>query len=82
MLLNCYYYMKTLILFFILFTSTITVSAQNKEPEGFYETSDHVRIKYKISGTGDPCIYIPGGPGQGYPSFELLGGSSLEKICR
>ncbi|MGN7865093.1 alpha/beta fold hydrolase [Chryseobacterium sp. 22458] len=71
--------MKTLILFFILFTSTITVSAQNKEPEGFYETSDHVRIKYKISGTGDPCIYIPGGPGQGYPSFELLGGSSLEK---
>ncbi|WP_312302120.1 alpha/beta hydrolase [Chryseobacterium sp.] len=71
--------MKTLILFFILFTSTITVSAQNKEPEGFYETSDHVRIKYKISGTGYPCIYIPGGPGQGYPSFELLGGSSLEK---
>ncbi|WP_278379566.1 alpha/beta fold hydrolase [Chryseobacterium arthrosphaerae] len=71
--------MKTLIAFFILFTSIITVSAQGKGSEGFYETSDHVRIKYKVSGTGEPCIYIPGGPGQGYPSFELLGGSSLEK---
>lgn len=74
--------MKTLILFFIIFTSIITVSAQGKGSEGFYETSDHVRIKYKVSGTGESCIYIPGGPGQGYPSFELLGGSSLEKICR
>lgn len=24
-------------------------------------------------------MYIPGGPGQGYPSFELLGGNQLEK---
>ncbi|MGU3376082.1 alpha/beta fold hydrolase [Chryseobacterium sp. M5A1_1a] len=71
--------MKTIALFFFFFVSLIAISAQNNSSEGFYETSDHVKIKYKISGKGEPCIYIPGGPGQGYPSFELMGGSSLER---
>lgn len=58
---------------------SVTIPAQNSSPEAFFKTSDHIRIKYKISGKGEACIYIPGGPGQGYPSFELLGGNSLEK---
>ncbi|WP_126651881.1 alpha/beta fold hydrolase [Chryseobacterium aureum] len=71
--------MKTISLLFFLFLSLAVVSAQNHHSEGFYETSDHVQIKYKVSGKGEACLYIPGGPGQGYPSFELLGGNSLEK---
>ncbi|RXM39751.1 alpha/beta hydrolase [Chryseobacterium sp. CH21] len=55
------------------------VSAQNHPAESFYETSDHVKIKYKVSGKGETCLYIPGGPGQGYASFELMGGNNLEK---
>jgi len=71
--------MKTIALLLFFFTSLTVISAQNNSSEGFYETSDHVKIKYKISGKGEACIYIPGGPGQGYPSFELMGGNSLEK---
>lgn len=71
--------MKTIALFLFFFVSLTVVSAQNHHSEGFYETSDHVKIKYKVSGKGEACIYIPGGPGQGYPSFELMGGNSLEK---
>ncbi|MFS4431773.1 alpha/beta fold hydrolase [Chryseobacterium sp. S90] len=71
--------MKTIALLLFFFTTLTVVSAQNNSSEGFYETSDHVKIKYKISGKGEACIYIPGGPGQGYPSFELMGGNSLEK---
>ncbi|WP_426479616.1 alpha/beta fold hydrolase [Chryseobacterium sp. CBSDS_008] len=70
--------MKTIALL-LFFVSLTVVSAQNHHAEGFFETSDHVKIKYKISGKGEACIYIPGGPGQGYPSFELMGGSSLER---
>ncbi|WP_333596743.1 alpha/beta hydrolase [Chryseobacterium flavum] len=47
--------------------------------EAFFETSDHVKIRYKVSGKEEACLYIPGGPGQGYSSFELLGGNNLEK---
>ncbi|WP_449401419.1 alpha/beta fold hydrolase [Chryseobacterium wanjuense] len=36
-------------------------------------------MKFKVSGKGEACIYVPGGPGQGYSSFELLGGNNLEK---
>ncbi|SMO58329.1 proline iminopeptidase [Chryseobacterium rhizoplanae] len=71
--------MKTIALLLFFFVSLTFVSAQNHHSEGFYETSDHVKIKYKISGKGEACIYIPGGPGQGYLSFELMGGNSLEK---
>lgn len=71
--------MKTITLLLLFFTSLDLVSAQNKPFEAYFETSDHIRIKYKVSGKGEACIYIPGGPGQGYPSFELMGGNNLEK---
>lgn len=71
--------MKTIQLLIFFFMSVISVSAQTIGTEAFFDTSDHVKIKYKISGKGEACIYVPGGPGQGYPSFELLGGSNLEK---
>ncbi|MGE8533324.1 MULTISPECIES: alpha/beta fold hydrolase [unclassified Chryseobacterium] len=71
--------MKTISFLLFLFISLAVVSAQNHHSEGFYETSDHVKIKYKVSGKGEACFYVPGGPGQGYPSFELMGGNNLEK---
>ncbi|WP_330747367.1 alpha/beta fold hydrolase [Chryseobacterium sp. CP-77] len=71
--------MKTIAILLFFLTSLTVVSAQNKPSAGFFETSDHVKIKYKVSGKGEACIYIPGGPGQGYPSFELMGGNNLEK---
>jgi proline iminopeptidase len=42
-------------------------------------TSDSIRLKVKIAGKGVPCLFIHGGPGGGYLSFEKMGGSSLEK---
>lgn len=74
--------MKAITIFLFLFISLTVVSAQVNNTEGFFETSDHVKIKYKVSGKGEACIYIPGGPGQGYASFELMGGNSLEKNMR
>ncbi|MBB6331383.1 proline iminopeptidase [Chryseobacterium sediminis] len=71
--------MKTISALLFLLISLTVVSAQNHHSESFYETSDHVKIKYKVSGKGEACFYIPGGPGQGYPSFELMGGNNLEK---
>lgn len=70
--------MKTFLFLFLFIVSNLV--AQNTfSSEDFFQTSDHVKIHYKVSGTGEPCIYIPGGPGQGYASFELLGGNHLEK---
>ncbi|ALR30995.1 hypothetical protein ATE47_10850 [Chryseobacterium sp. IHB B 17019] len=72
--------MKTIWIFIVFFITFNTISAQNiSTKESFFETSDHVKIKFKVSGEGEACIYVPGGPGQGYSSFELLGGNSLEK---
>lgn len=71
--------MKAIQLFIFFLLSATSFSAQKTGNEHFFETSDHVKIKYKVSGKGEACIYVPGGPGQGYPSFELLGGNSLEK---
>ncbi|MDR6527774.1 proline iminopeptidase [Chryseobacterium rhizosphaerae] len=71
--------MKTISLLLCFFLSIISVSAQGNSSEGFFETSDHIKIKYKVSGKGEACIYVPGGPGQGYSSFELMGGNNLEK---
>lgn len=41
-------------------------------------TSDSISLKYKISGKGMPCIFVHGGPGGGYLSFEKMGGTNLE----
>lgn len=71
--------MKTMHLILSIFLSLTFASAQKSSDKGVFETSDHVKINYKVSGNGEACIYVPGGPGQGYPSFELMGGSRLEK---
>lgn len=71
--------MKTIYLLLFLFVSVTAVSAQKSSTDDVFETSDHVKIKYKVSGKGEACLYVPGGPGQGYPSFELMGGNHLEK---
>lgn len=42
-------------------------------------TSDRIRLVVKVAGKGPVCVYIHGGPGQDYLSFEKMGGSSLEK---
>lgn len=42
-------------------------------------TSDRVKLSGKISGTGEPCLFVHGGPGGGFRSFEMVGGSALEK---
>lgn len=71
--------MRTIFLLLFIILSSTTIQAQNSSSVAFFETTDHVRIRYKVSGKGEACIYIPGGPGQGYSSFEYLGGSNLEK---
>jgi len=72
--------MKTIWIFSVFFILFNSFSAQNiSTKESFFDTSDHVKIKFKVSGKGEACIYVPGGPGQGYSSFELLGGNGLEK---
>ncbi|TWR24560.1 alpha/beta hydrolase [Mucilaginibacter achroorhodeus] len=43
-----------------------------------FVTSDHVSLPVKVSGKGDICMFVPGGPGGGYLSFEQLGGNKLE----
>jgi proline iminopeptidase len=42
-------------------------------------TSDSVKLSVKVAGTGPVCIYLHGGPGQDFLSFEKMGGASLEK---
>jgi proline iminopeptidase len=42
------------------------------------ETSDRVSLFTKISGKGDVCIFVHGGPGAWSESFEKLGGNILE----
>lgn len=44
-----------------------------------FNTSDSTKLYVKISGKGPYCFFIPGGPGQGCRSFELLKGNALEK---
>lgn len=70
--------MKALLFTLMLLLTHISAQAQTQS-EDFFQTSDHVKIHYKVSGSGEACIYIPGGPGQGYSSFELMGGNHLEK---
>lgn len=42
-------------------------------------TSDSVQLVVKTAGKGYPCIFIHGGPGGGFLSFEKMGGQDLEK---
>lgn len=42
-------------------------------------TSDSIKLAVKVAGKGPVCIYLHGGPGQDFLSFEKMGGSELEK---
>ncbi|MEX6690235.1 alpha/beta hydrolase [Danxiaibacter flavus] len=42
-------------------------------------TSDNVALYLKVSGHGEPCIFVHGGPGAWSKSFEMLGGNALEQ---
>lgn len=42
-------------------------------------TSDTIKLSVKVAGKGPVCIYLHGGPGQDFLSFEKMGGSNLEK---
>lgn len=42
-------------------------------------TSDSVQLVVKVAGQGAPCIFVHGGPGGGFFSFEKMGGWQLEK---
>lgn len=44
-----------------------------------FKASDSTKLYVKISGKGPFCFFIPGGPGQGCRSFELMKGNELEK---
>jgi proline iminopeptidase len=50
-------------------------------PEGRCETlkaSDGAVLVYERHGSGPACIFVHGGPGQGYESFRRMGGNKLE----
>lgn len=42
-------------------------------------TSDSVQLVVKVAGQGVPCIFVHGGPGGGFMSFEKMGGKNLEQ---
>jgi proline iminopeptidase len=72
----------TAILFIsLVFSGCVSSSHDNqlKIGEQTIATSDSVHLAIKIAGKGPVCLYIHGGPGQDYLSFEQMGGSSLEK---
>lgn len=71
--------MRTIWLLLLFIIPNVILAQDASSRESFFETSDHVKIKFKVSGKGEACMYVPGGPGQGYASFELLGGNHLEK---
>ncbi|WP_157530543.1 hypothetical protein [Hymenobacter norwichensis] len=47
--------------------------------EQMITTHDGVKVAVKVAGQGYPCLYVHGGPGQDYLSFEQLGGNRLEQ---
>jgi proline iminopeptidase len=43
-------------------------------------TSDGVELHVDVAGTGPPCIYVHGGPGQGAQSFQRMRGDALQSF--
>ena len=43
-----------------------------------FKTSDGLQVYYEISGSGDPCIYLHGGPGYWSKSFQIFAQGLLE----
>jgi len=58
----------------------LSAQGQSRTKRTFmFTTSDSTKLYVKISGKGPFCFFVPGGPGQGCRSFELLKGNELEK---
>lgn len=53
--------------------------SQLKNTNFTFTTTDSIKLPVKVAGQGSPCMFVPGGPGGGYLSFEQLGGKNLEK---
>jgi proline iminopeptidase len=47
-----------------------------------FTTSDGAELTYLVAGKGTPCIFIHGGPGQGWESFRRMGGGRLEEVAK
>ncbi|WP_173002955.1 alpha/beta fold hydrolase [Chitinophaga sp. SYP-B3965] len=62
--------------FFFIFFVTAACQAQDTT----ILTSDSVQLVVKVAGQGAPCIFVHGGPGGGFISFEKMGGKNLE-LC-
>lgn len=61
----------------LFFAQTLSKKVETTIPF-FTETSDGTQLFTKVSGTGDLCIYVHGGPGMWSDSFENLKGKNLE----
>lgn len=79
---TCKMKQKISFLLLLLSFSYSSFSQENHSKRSFknntIETSDGVSLFTKISGKGDVCIFVHGGPGAWSESFEKLGGSILE----
>ncbi|WP_285850563.1 hypothetical protein [Niallia circulans] len=38
----------------------------------YVKTSDGLQVYYEMSGNGDPCLYLHGGPGYWSKPFQLF----------
>lgn len=61
----------------LFFAQTFSKNTPTSTPF-FTEASDGTKLFTKVSGTGDLCIYVHGGPGMWSESFENLKGKNLE----
>lgn len=55
------------------------VTAECQAQDTTIITSDSVQLVVKVAGQGSPCIFVHGGPGGGFISFEQMGGKNLEQ---
>lgn len=64
-----------------IFCGSYIVQGQQLKNRSFtYLTSDQIKTPVTVSGAGYPCMFVPGGPGGGFRSFEKLGGANLENL--
>lgn len=70
----------------LLVANLFSAQMSSKKPEPaapfFTETSDGTKLFTKVSGSGELCIYVHGGPGMWSDSFENLKGKNLESKLR
>jgi proline iminopeptidase len=71
---------STLLLIFLTYCTFLSSYAQiTRINDSTFLTSDSVALYLRVSGKGAPCIYVHGGPGAWSKTFEVMGGSELEK---